>query len=271
MSRTPEDSTMTLWEHLEELRSRLVKAAFAYALGAAIAWFYREPLLLWIAQPFTEAWAAGHLVGKASLHFGAPAALFMAYLKLALLGGFVLALPLILYQVWAFIAPGLYAKEKRLTIPFVVASCSLFCLGGLFGFKFAFPIAFQYLLSFAGPVGNGDFQVTPTVMIDDYMSFVLQMLVAFGLVFELPVLVFFLSVAGIVDHKLLIRFFRHFVVVAFVVAAVFTPPDLMSQLLLAVPLVVLYSVSIVIAYFFARKRESTDTSVDAKDGDDRSL
>jgi sec-independent protein translocase protein TatC len=182
--------------------------------------------------------------------------LFIEYVKLALLGGFVMALPVILYQLWAFVAPGLYSREKKLAIPFVVSSCALFAVGGYFGWRFAFPVAFEYLLSFSGPVGLEGFEVKPTVMISDYLEFVSKMLLAFGGVFELPVLVFFLSIAGVINHTHMIRFARYFIIIAFGIAAVVTPPDVASQFLLAVPLCGLYGISIGIAYVFGKKPEA---------------
>jgi sec-independent protein translocase protein TatC len=256
MSDNPEEHAMTFWEHLEELRRRIIRMGLAFAVGGVVAWIYREALLGWLTQPFVAAWANGKLGGKAALHFPAPASLFIEYVKLALLGGFVFALPVILYQLWAFIAPGLYSREKRLAIPFVVSSCALFALGGYFGWRVAFPVAFQYLLSFSGPIGNQGFEVKPTVMISDYLEFVSRMLLAFGGVFELPVLVFFLSVAGVINHTHMIRFARYFIIIAFALAAVLTPPDVASQFLLAVPLCGLYGISIGIAYVFGKKPEA---------------
>ncbi|MFO0569802.1 MAG: twin-arginine translocase subunit TatC [Polyangiaceae bacterium] len=260
MSESPEAHTMTFWEHLEELRSRIVRALFAFLIGTVVCWIYREKLLTWLTKPFIDAWNTGHIGGKAALHFPAPASLFVAYVKIAIVGGLVLALPVILYQLWAFVAPGLYAREKRLGLPFVVSSCLLFAGGGYFGWKIAFPVAFQYLLGFSGPVGTEGFEVKPTVMIDDYIEFVSRMLIAFGAVFELPVLIFFLSLAGVVTHKHLLKFFRYFIVVAFVVAAVITPPDVTSQFLLAIPLIALYGLSIGIAWAVDRSRAKTASS-----------
>jgi len=251
------DRMMTFWEHLEELRKRIIYMAVAFALGGAAAWNLREKILVWLTAPFVTAWATSKVGGQASLHFPAPQALFVAYVKLAVLGGFVLSLPILLYQLWAFVSPGLYSREKRFAIPFVVSSCGLFALGAWFGWRFAFPAAFQYLLSFSGPVGSA-ITIEPSVMIDEYISFVSQMLLAFGAVFELPVLVFFLSVAGIITHHTLIRFARVFIVVAFVIAAVITPPDPLSQLILAVPLCFLYFISIGIAWLFGRKEAASD-------------
>jgi sec-independent protein translocase protein TatC len=254
MSDDPAEHTMSFWEHLEELRSRVVRMALSFAVGAGVAWYFREKLLGWLTQPFVEAWAHTSVGGKASLHFPAPADLFVAYLKLAVLGGVVMALPVMLYQVWAFVAPGLYKRERRYAVPFVVSSVALFAAGGYFGWRIAFPATFQYLLSFSGPVGNSGFEVTPTVMIGDYIEFCTQMLLAFGVTFELPVLVFFLAIIGIIDHTHLIKFFRYFVVVAFVIAAIITPPDVTSQFLLAVPLLLLYGISIGIAFVVSRLR-----------------
>ena len=254
MSQNPEENVMTFWEHLEELRRRLVRMILAFVVGGGIAWYYKKNLLIWLTLPFVRAWQAGHNEGTAALHFPAPAALFLSYVRLAATGGAVFALPIVLYQIWAFIAPGLYSREKRFAVPFVVSSCGLFALGGYFGWRVAFPVAFQYLLSFSGPLSPG-LDVRPTVMVSDYIDFVTHMLVAFGVAFELPVLAFFLSFAGLITHKHLIKFFRYFVVVAFIVSAVLTPPDPMSQLLLAIPLCLLYGVSILVAWAFARKPE----------------
>jgi len=247
-----EEGAMTFWEHLEELRKRLVYMLLSFAVGAAAAWYLREPILGWLTRPFVDAWTGNSLGGSAGLHFPAPQSLFIAYVKLAGTAGVVFSLPLLLYQLWAFVSPGLYSREKRYAIPFVISSCALFGLGSWFGWRFAFPAAFQYLLGFSGKIGSG-IVIEPTVMIDEYISFVSQMLLAFGAVFELPVLVFFLSIAGIVTHHTLIRYWRIFVVLSFAAAAVLTPPDPLSQLLLAVPLCLLYFVSIGVAYVFGRR------------------
>lgn len=243
---------MTLWEHLEELRTRIIRMMLSFVVGAIIAWLYKERLLEWLTQPYVTAWNHGHQTGVAALHFPSPAALFLSYVRLSAIAGLVFSLPLMLYQIWAFVAPGLYSKEKRYALPFVFSSCALFAAGGWFGWKFAFPAAFQYLLSFAGKVGQLDVQ--PTVMISEYIEFVTHMLLAFGFAAELPVLVFFLAIAGIVTHLHLIKFFRYFVVVAFIISAVLTPPDPLSQLMLAVPLVGLYGISIGVAWLFGRKK-----------------
>lgn len=249
------DGVMTIWEHLEELRSRLVKMMIAFLIGAIGAWTQKELLLKILAKPFTDAWAQAprELDGSAALNFQSPAAAFIAYAQLSAIAGVVVALPFMLWQLWAFIAPGLYSREKRFAIPFVVSSCLLFAGGGYFGWKVAFPAAFHFLLGFGGDLGEG-LTIKPTVMISEYLTFVTHMLLAFGAAAELPVLIFFLTIAGLVTHRHLIKFARYFVVVAFIVAAVITPPDPVSQLLLAVPLCLLYGVSIGVAWIFSRKR-----------------
>jgi sec-independent protein translocase protein TatC len=246
-----EDEGMSFWEHLEELRNRLVKMILSAMVGAGGAWLIREKILLWLVGPFRDAWKDLKLTTPPQLNFPDPAGLFIAYLKLSLIGGIVFSLPLIFYQLWSFVAPGLYSREKRYAIPFMLSSTLLFVSGAYFGMTFAFPVAFRYLLSFAGTIEG--FEVNPVIMVDSYISFIAQMLLAFGAVFELPVVVFFLSVAGIVNYKQLIQFFRYFVIIAFLIAAVLTPPDLLSQFMLAVPLCLLYGFSIGIAYLFGKR------------------
>lgn len=258
MSADPEEQSMTLWEHLEELRSRIIRMALSFLVGAFAAWHFKEHLLHWLTIPFADAWKLLGQKGPPVLNFPSPASAFLAYVRLSAISGLIFALPLILYQIWAFIAPGLYSREKRFAIPFVVTSCALFAGGGWFGWRFAFPLAFQYLLGFAGDVG--ELKVVPTVMVSDYLDFVSHMLLAFGFASELPILVFFLSIAGLVTHKTLIGFFRYFIVVAFVISAVLTPPDPLSQLMLAVPLCLLYGLSIGVAFIFSRKRAEPSTT-----------
>jgi sec-independent protein translocase protein TatC len=257
-----EDGSMTLWEHLEELRGRIVRMALAFLVGAVGCWIYKERILHWLMVPFVEAMKKGRHP-DAALHFGAPTALFTSYVRLAALSGFIVALPIILYQLWAFIAPGLYSREKRYAIPFVLASLLLFVGGGYFGYAVAFPAAFDFLMNFGQsaattpvvPGSTPEIPVVPTIMIGDYIEFVTRMFIAFGAVAELPILALFLAVAGVITHRHLIKFFRYFVVVAFIISAVITPPDPLSQLLMAVPLIGLYGVSIVIAWIVTVNRE----------------
>jgi sec-independent protein translocase protein TatC len=248
-----EAGKMTIWEHLDELRSRLIRAVIAYLVGASIAWAYRDPILAWLWKPFAESWRAENIPGDPALNFAAPSDAFKAYFKLSLIGGLLIAAPIIFYQLWSFIAPGLYKKEKKVVIPFVLFSTILFVGGGLFGWRIAFPIAFEYFLNLAGAAHNSGLEIRPVVMMGEYLDFVSQMLLAFGLVFELPVFILFLSIAGVVNYLQLIRFGRWFILIAFIVGAIVTPPDMTSQVVMSVPLVLLYFGSIGLAYFFGKR------------------
>lgn len=244
---------MTFWEHLEELRRRLVRAIIAYVIGVGIAWSYRDEILAWLWKPFAESWKSQGIPGEPSLNFAAPSDAFMAYMKLSLMGGLLIAAPVIFYQLWSFVAPGLYAKEKKYVIPFVFFSTLLFVGGGLFGWRIAFPITFDYFLGLAGMAKGAGLSITPVVMMGEYLDFVRQLLLAFGIVFELPLLILFLSMAGVVNWLQLLRFGRWFVLVAFVVGALVSPPDATSQIVMAVPLCILYFASIGLAYFFGQR------------------
>ncbi|MBI4701902.1 MAG: twin-arginine translocase subunit TatC [Deltaproteobacteria bacterium] len=244
---------MTLWEHLAELRRRLIYCLLTVAAGCLLAWEGREQILAFLVKPFADAWRAKGIPGQVTLHFATPGAAFVAYFELAMLGGFLLSTPMLFYQAWRFVAPGLYAREKRYVVPFVLSSTVLFVGGGLFGWRAAFPIAFEYFLSLSGTLQGQGVAIVPTVMMGDYLSFVAFMLLAFGIVFEIPVFILFLALAGIVNYLHLIYYGRWFVLGAFIVAAIVTPPDVTSQVLVAIPMCVLYAASIVLAYFFGPK------------------
>lgn len=248
-----DDKPMTFWEHLEELRKRVIYSVLALAVACFAAWEVREPVLDTLTKPFADAWKSQKIQGDPNLNFSAPGAGFTANLQVSILIGLAFAAPVIFYQLWSFIAPGLYAREKKFVIPFVVLSTLLFVGGGYFGWLTAFPIAFNYFLGFSGTLGTNGLQITPTIMLDNYLDFVVQMLLAFGIIFELPLLLLFLSIAGIVNYLQLIKFGRWFVMIAFVIAGVLTPPDVTSQLLMGGPLIVLYFVSIGLAYVFGKK------------------
>jgi sec-independent protein translocase protein TatC len=213
-------------------------------------------------MPYKEAWIRGGHQGAAALHFGSPPALFIAYIRLAALSGLIFALPIILYQVWAFIAPGLYSREKKFAIPFVGSSVLLFLAGGYFGWAVAFPAAFDFLINFKEDLPGG-MKIEATVMVGDYIEFITRMFIAFGATAELPILSVFLTVAGLITHRHLIKFFRYFIVVAFIISAVLTPPDPMSQVLMAVPLSALYGVSILVSWASTVGRERNQAKEEA--------
>jgi sec-independent protein translocase protein TatC len=247
------EGKMTIWEHLDELRSRLVRAIIAYVIGASLAWSYREPILAWLWKPFADSWRDAGVKGDPELNFAAPSDIFKAYFKLSLMGGLLISAPVIFYQLWAYVAPGLYKKEKKIVIPFVFFSTVLFVGGGLFGWRVAFPVTFRYFLELAGTDPLTTMRVRPVVMMPEYLDFVSQMLLAFGIVFELPLFILFLSIAGVVNYLQLLRFGRWFILVAFTVGAIITPPDTTSQLVMSIPLCLLYFVSIGLAFLFGKR------------------
>jgi sec-independent protein translocase protein TatC len=158
----------------------------------------------------------------------------------------------VFYQLWAFVAPGLYAKEKKYVIPFVGFSTLLFVGGGWFAWRVAIPLSFRYFLSLANEGGSGHVTITPLFMIGEYIDFCLHVKLGFGLAFELPMLLLFLSIAGVVNYLTLLRYSRWFIFLAFVLAAVLTPPDVVSQLVMAIPLCLLYGLSIGLVYAFGQ-------------------
>ena len=249
----PGEKVMSFWEHLDELRSRLRKAIIALVVTSMVAWGIREQVLTVLVYPFHKAWVEQKLPGTPQLHFAAPSDAFTAYVHQSMIAGTALAFPFIFWQLWAFIAPGLYAKEKKSALLFVIASTALFIIGGAFGWSVAFPLAFSYFLSLSGDLGQNGVAIVPTVMMVDYLDFVSQLLLAFGLIFEIPILSLFLSVTGIVNYKQMWRFGRWFVIIAFILGAVLTPPDVTSQLVMAIPMCLLYFLSIGLAYLFGKR------------------
>jgi sec-independent protein translocase protein TatC len=233
---------MSFADHLQELRSRLFKAALAIVIGAIACYFYWEKILsLFTVYPLHLLARPPHLI------YTAPAEAFMASFKIAFFGGLTLAAPFVLYQAWCFISPGLYLTERKTIYPVVFFSTFFFLLGIVFCYYFVLPIAFRFLLNFY------NVQLVPMLSINTYIGFNIQLLVAFGAVFELPVFAFVLVRLGLITHRFLIKYVRYAIVVIFVVAAVLTPPDILSQTLMAVPLLLLYAISIGVAYFARRK------------------
>ncbi len=246
-----DDTPLPLTAHLGELRSRIAKMLIAVVLAAVVAWSFREASFALLLRPALDALAPD----GGRLQALAPGEMFFTYMKCALLLGFVCALPVIFWQIWAFVAPGLYSTEKRMALPFVVISTLLFVGGGLFGYSVVFPLMFAFLSSFENQY------VEAAWTMREVFSFTVQMLLAFGIAFELPVLVFFLALAGIVDARQLLGGFKYAVLGAFVLSAVLTPtPDVVTQTLLAGPLVVLYLVGVGAAWLFARRKPAEESA-----------
>jgi sec-independent protein translocase protein TatC len=246
------DPPMTIWEHLAELRKRLVYSVVALLASTFGAFAFKERILEYISAPFCASWVEASIPGKCELNFGKPQSSFTSYFALSLLTGLVVSAPIIFYQLWSFVAPGLYAREKKFVVPFVLSSSALMVGGAYFCLHVALPLAFNYLLGLSGQLPGGHLVVAPRIEMEFYIDFVSQMMLGFGIVFELPLLILFLSLVGVVNYLQLIHYARYFIVLAVVVAAVLTPPDITSQLVMAVPMVALYGASIALAYFFGK-------------------
>lgn len=231
---------MPMLEHLRELRLRLIRALIALAVGFAAAYAFADPIFRLMTEPFLA--AAG---GKAMLIGTGVGEAFLTKIKVALIAGLFVASPAIFYEVWKFIAPGLYATEKRMAVPFIVATSACFVAGGVFCYAVVFPVGYAFFISEYVSIG-----VTPTIRVSEYLSFSARLILAFGLTFEMPVLTFFLTRLGVIDHHALIRHWRWIIVGIFGVAAALTPPDAVSMMLLAVPLTGLYGASVGVAYVF---------------------
>lgn len=243
---------MTFLEHLGELRKRLGRALFYLIVGVSVAYFYKEQLLAFLTKPLRIAYRTREM-GVPNLNFSDPIDPFLSYLYLSLVGGFFLVSPLILYELWAFIAPGLYSREKKLAIPFVLGSSICFVGGAFFGYETVLPIGFDFFLGFAGDIGQSGLELRPVLMMEQYLAFTTKMLLAFGIVFELPLFITFLAIAKIVNWWQLVKFSRWFLVIAVTAGAILTPPDVTSQVLMSVPLVGLYFLSIILAMIFGPK------------------
>lgn len=241
------DARMTIWEHLDELRSRLVRSALGVLVTTVVAWFFRIQLLALLVIPYQRTWQA-HFHKDLVLQTLAPPDAFLGYLQLSLVAGVIASAPLIFYQFWAFISPGLYNKEKRLIVPFVVFSSMLFLSGVAFAYFVAFPFTFNYFLSLLGEVRQG-VELTQIVTLEFFLDFSTKFLLAFGAVFEMPLLIAFLVLANIVTPQQLWKFGRWATILAFILGAIVTPgPEVTSQIAVSGALIGLYFMSIPIAY-----------------------
>ncbi len=227
---------MSLMEHLDELRRRIVHSAAYLAVGFFVCWFFRDRIVAFLQAPLNK-------IGK-SLVFTHPMDALNLDLQASLLAGAILASPFILFQVWLFIAPGLYQKERRFVVPFMGATVGLFLTGASFGYFFVLPAAIKILI-----VGFGH-NFTPMVTIEDYTSFFLSVILGLGISFELPILIFFLALLGVVSPKFLWDNIRYAILAVFLVAAIITPsPDPWTMCIYAIPMLVLYLVGIGVAWW----------------------
>lgn len=242
--------------HLVELRKRLAISAASLIVAFFVMFAFHEPLLNWMVAPLNDALQE---VGKTSvlaangmITTAQVGGAFFVALKVAFFAAIVGALPIILSQIWLFIAPGLYAHEKKMIIPFIVGGTVMFGVGVLFAYYIVTPFGFDFLITF------GSFKFTPLINIEDYVGFFTKIMFGFGLAFELPVFAYFLALLGLVDDKQMTAFFKYAIVIIFIVAALLTPPDVLTQLLMAGPLIILYGLSIIIVKIVNPAEEEDD-------------
>ena len=242
--------------HLVELRKRLGLSVLSVFVAFIVAFVFHEAVLEWVTAPLNEALEeVAHLSKKAAdgmVTTHQVGGAFFVALKVSFFAGLLGALPFILYQLWLFIAPGLYNNEKKMVLPFVIGGSTMFLVGVMFAYYVVTPFGFQFLITF------GSFLYTPLINIEDYVGFFTKIMMGFGIAFELPVFAYFLALLGLVTDKTLKDFFKYAVLIIFVAAALLTPPDVLTQLLMAAPLILLYGVSILIVRAVNPHKEDED-------------
>ena len=246
---------MPLTAHLEELRWRVVKSMVGIAVAFGACYFFSDRIFELLTYPLVSLGDTRmQLIGT-----GITEA-FFTRLKVSFIAAIFAASPIIFYQGWKFVEPGLFDRERRMALPFVLAATLFFVSGAAFCYTAVFPVGYAFFLQEYADIG-----IAPQIRISEYLSFASRMLLAFGVTFEMPVVTFFLARVGVVDHRSLIGWFRYAIVVIFIVAAVLTPgPDIASQLLMAAPLLVLYVLSIGVAFVFRRRKAPASETLPAE-------
>jgi sec-independent protein translocase protein TatC len=243
---TEKMSAMSFLEHLEELRKRIIWSILAVGVAFLVCWNYADKIYGYMQAPIMDALSRNHLEQK--LVYLNPTEPFNMYMKIGLIAALFVASPFVLYQLWAFVAPGLYKNEKKYVVPFMVLSVGLFLGGGLFGYKIVYPAALDFLIKYGK-------QFTPMITIGEYTDLFLTIIIGLGVVFEMPILVFFLALIGIVSPRWMWNNFRYSILVIFIIAAILTPTtDIMNMCIFAAPMVGLYLISIGVAWLVHPKR-----------------
>ncbi len=241
---------MTFFEHLSELRKRIINSLYAIGIGAFVGVYVSKYVINWIIRPIIKALSESHQ--NAELVYTHPAGYLNTYITLGVYIGIVLASPIVLYQIWLFVAPALYKHERSAITGFLFSTVFLFLSGIAFGYFITLPYILRFLVSFQGPISS----IKPMITVNEYFDLVLMVLLGLGLVFELPILIFFLSLFGIVTPKFLWKNFRYAILVIAIVAAIVTPtPDAMTMLIFMAPMVGLYFVGIAVSAVVTRRRE----------------
>lgn len=240
------EARMSVFEHLAELRRRVGWAVLGIAILFVFAWTWVEPIFEFLRIPLSNATEFPEL---AEMHHRDLAEPFFVMLKTAMFGALFLGAPWIILQVWLFVAPALYDNEKKLALPFSILAAIFFYTGAAFCFFVVMPLGYEFLLAFSENIS------TPELMMNEYLGLTTKFVIAFGLIFEMPVVAMFLSGIGVLTHRHLLKYWRYAIIVAFVIGGILTPPDPVTQTLMAVPLCVLYFVSVGVAWVFTTRRE----------------
>jgi sec-independent protein translocase protein TatC len=248
-----EQEKIPFTEHLEELRKRLIVCFIAVGVGFVLSYGFKEKLFQILTRPLIRVMQTGDKL----IFTGLPEA-FFTYLKVAFLSGIILAAPVIFYEFWMFVAPGLYDKEKRLMVPVVVLSTVFFVGGAFFGYFIVFPYGFKFFLGFASEI------IRPLPSMREYLGFASKLLLAFGVVFELPLIITFLAKLGMVSVSFLKKNRKYALLLFFIGAAILTPPDVVTQIMMALPLILLYEISIIGARIFGKKNFEEEDNKDNK-------
>ncbi|WP_067734623.1 twin-arginine translocase subunit TatC [Novosphingobium naphthalenivorans] len=252
-----DETQAPLIEHLIELRTRLLRAFLAFAVAFGVCFYFSSDIFAFLVRPLTEAFPAGQ--GK--LIYTKLYEAFFVEVKVALFAAFFVSFPVIANQIWAFVAPGLYAKEKKAFLPFLIATPILFTMGAALAYYVVMPTAFHFFLGFQGDKGGLKLEALPGT--GDYLALVMQFILAFGISFLLPVLLMLLNRAGIVTRAQVAGGRRYAIVAIFIIAAIATPPDVISQLLLAVPLIALFEGTLIVMWF-TEKRDAQAKAAEEK-------
>ncbi|MEY3169994.1 MAG: hypothetical protein RL765_38 [Pseudomonadota bacterium] len=257
MNANNEQNQSTISEHLLELRSRIIKSLIFFVLVFIISYINADKIYDFLLQPYVKALGSDGLANK-RLIFTALQETFVTYLKLSFFSALFFSFPIFLIQIWKFIAPGLYSNEKKAILPFMIATPVLFLLGAFLAYQFIMPLAIKFFLSFESLTSQTSMPIQLEAKVSEYLSLIMIFMIAFGLSFELPVLLILLATVGFIDSKYLSERRRYIIVIIFIVAAIITPPDPISQIGLAIPLMLLYEISIlIIKYLEKNKNDNT--------------